>query len=170
MTPPDRPSPRWLDADEQRAWRALLSAGRLLMDRLERDLQADAGMPVTYYEVLVELSEAPERSMRMSELARRSLSSPSRLSHAVARLEELGWVRRQACPTDRRGAFAVLTDEGLRAIEAAAPGHAEAIRRHLFDHLSPAQVAEIREMGEALTGRLLAARESACTEAHADSA
>ena len=124
--------PRWLDDEEQQAWRAWIQASRLVMDQLERDLQAGSGLPVTYFEVLVNLSEAPGRSMRMRELARRSLSSPSRLSHAVARMEELGWVRRESCPTDRRGAFAVLTDEGFRAIEAAAPGHVESIR-HLRD-------------------------------------
>ncbi|TMD96490.1 MAG: MarR family transcriptional regulator, partial [Chloroflexi bacterium] len=122
--------PRWLDDEEQQAWRAWIQASRLVMDQLERDLQAGSGLPVTYFEVLVNLSEAPGRSMRMRELARRSLSSPSRLSHAVARMEELGWVRRESCPTDRRGAFAVLTDEGFRAIEAAAPGHVESIRAH----------------------------------------
>jgi DNA-binding MarR family transcriptional regulator len=160
-------SPRWLDEQEQEAWRAFMSASRLLLDRLERDLQADAGMPVTYYEVLVQLSEAPGRAMRMSELARRSLSSPSRLSHAVARLEELGWVRRQACPTDRRGAFAVLTDEGFRVLEAAASGHVESIRSHLFDQLSRAQVAQLREIGEAVSSHLLAEREATCTEREA---
>ncbi len=147
--------PRWLDDEEQRAWRAFLSAGRLLMNRLERELQMNAGMPVAYYEVLVALSESPCRRMRMSELARRSDSSPSRLSHAVARLEELGWVRRDACPTDRRGAFAVLTETGLRAIEAAAPGHVEAVRSHLFDRLSREQVVQLREIFEAV-GRPLA--------------
>jgi DNA-binding MarR family transcriptional regulator len=106
----------------------------------------------------------------MSELARRSLSSPSRLSHAVARLEELGWVRRQACPTDRRGSFAVLTDEGFRAIEAAAPGHVEAIRNLVFDQLSREQVAQLREISEVISRNLLAEREAACTEAHADPA
>ncbi len=161
-------SPRWLDDEEQRAWRAYLAAGRLLMDRLDRELQASAGMPVAYYEVLVQLSEAPDRAMRMSELARRSLSSPSRLSHAVARLEKLGWVLRQACDTDRRGAFAVLTDEGLRVLEQAAPGHVEGIRSHLFDHLSREQVRQLREIGEALGGHLQAEREAACAEATGD--
>ncbi|HEX3606662.1 MAG TPA: MarR family transcriptional regulator [Candidatus Dormibacteraeota bacterium] len=159
--------PRWLDDEEQQAWRAFVSAGRLLIDRLDRELQSSAGMPMTYYEVLVQLSEAPGRSLRMSELARRSLSSPSRLSHAVARLEELGWVRRQACPSDRRGAFAVLTDEGFAAIEAAAPGHVEGIRNHLLDQLSPEQVGQLRQIGEALSRHLLPGAEPAeCTEEH----
>jgi DNA-binding MarR family transcriptional regulator len=156
-------SPRWLDADEQRAWRAFLAASRLLFERLDRELQAQSGMPTSYYEVLVRLSETPERAMRMSELARSSLSSPSRLSHAVARLEELGWVRRESCPTDRRGAFARLTDEGFAALEAAAPGHVEGIRAHLIDQLSREQVAQLGEIGEAVV-RHLAPDESAPCE------
>ena len=83
---------RWLDDDEQRAWRAFLTAQRLLFDRLERQLQRDAGLPHAYYEILVRLSEAPDRTLRMSQLADSSLSSRSRLSHAVARLEAAGWV------------------------------------------------------------------------------
>ena len=95
--------PRWLDADEQRTWRAFFGATQLLFDRLDRELQRDAGMPHAYYEILVVLSESPGRRRRMSELAETTLSSRSRLSHAVARLEERGWVRREACTTDRRG-------------------------------------------------------------------
>jgi DNA-binding MarR family transcriptional regulator len=157
-------APRWLDDEEQQAWRAFLSAGRLLMNRLDRELLASAGMPVAYYEVLVGLSESPGRAMRMSELARRSESSPSRLSHAVARLEDLGWVRREACPTDRRGAVAVLTDEGFRVLEAAAPGHVEAIRSHLFDRLSHEQVAQLREIFEAVGRPLSDEAGPACDE------
>jgi DNA-binding MarR family transcriptional regulator len=144
----------WLDAEEQAAWRAFVAASRLLLDRLDRELQADAGLPHAYYEVLARLSEAPGRTLRMSQLARCSLSSPSRLSHAVARLEELGWVRREACPTDRRGAFAVLTDAGLGVLEAAAPRHVEGIRSHLLEPLSRQQVAQLREIGEAVVRHL----------------
>jgi DNA-binding MarR family transcriptional regulator len=147
-------SPRWLDDEEQQAWRAFLSAGRLLMNRLDRELQASAGMPVAYYEVLVALSESPGRAMRMSELARLSHSSPSRLSHAVARLEDLGWVRREACPTDKRGAWAVLTDAGFTALEAAAPGHVEAVRESLFDPLTPEQVTALGEISAAIRRQL----------------
>jgi DNA-binding MarR family transcriptional regulator len=92
--------------------------------------------------------------MRMSELADACGSSRSRLSHAVARLEESGWVRRQDCPTDRRGQLAVLTDEGLRVLTEAAPGHVEGVRSHLFDPLSPAQVAELRRISDAILGGL----------------
>lgn len=141
---------RWLNEDEQRTWRAFLEATTLLADRLDRELQRDAGMPHTYYEVLVRLSEAPSRSMRMSELADSAQSSRSRLSHAVARLEEAGWVRRERCSTDGRGSIAVLTDEGFAELAAAAPGHVEGVRRHLFDRLTPAQVAQLRRISEAI--------------------
>jgi DNA-binding MarR family transcriptional regulator len=90
----------------------------------------------------------------MSELATRSLSSRSRLSHAVARLEEAGWVVRESCPTDRRGQLAVLTDAGLAAIEAAAPGHVEGVRSHLFDQLTPAQVKQLGEICTAVADHL----------------
>ncbi|GIF50574.1 MarR family transcriptional regulator [Asanoa ferruginea] len=141
---------RWLDDEEQATWRAFLGATRALMDTLDRELQHEAGMPHAYYEILVRLSEAPEHQMRMSELADACGSSRSRLSHAVARLEESGWVRRQDCPTDRRGQVAVLTDEGYRRLEEAAPGHVEGVRRHLFDALSPAQVGELRRISDAI--------------------
>lgn len=146
--------PRWLDDDEQRAWRAFLGANRLLFDRLSQELQRDAGLPHTYYEILVELSETPGRTMRMSELADRTLSSRSRLSHAVARLEEAGWVRRDDCPTDRRGALAVLTDEGFAKLASAAPRHVEGVRTHLFDQLTPEQVVQMRAISEAILNHL----------------
>jgi DNA-binding MarR family transcriptional regulator len=147
-------SPRWLDPAEARAWRGYLAATRLLNAQLDRQLQRDSGIPHTYYEILVRLSEAPARTLRMSELADAAESSRSRLSHAVARLEEAGWVRRQACPTDRRGAFAVLTDTGFEALAAAAPGHVEAVRRHLFDRLTPEQVRQLDEISQAVLGGL----------------
>lgn len=150
--------PRWLSAEEQRTWRAFLTATRLLFEELDRELQHDAGMPHTYYEILVRLSEAPDRTLRMSELAEHSMSSRSRLSHAVDRLVEAGWVRRESCPTDRRGAFAVLTDEGFAVLAAAAPGHVEAVRRHLFDLLTPTRVKQLRAISETLVGHLQTGR------------
>jgi DNA-binding MarR family transcriptional regulator len=145
---------RWLDDDEQRAWRAFLTAQRLLFDRLERQLQRDAGLPHAYYEILVRLSEAPDRTLRMSQLADSSLSSRSRLSHAVARLEAAGWVRRRACAEDRRGAFAELTPEGLAKLEEAAPGHVDAVRADLFDALDRDQQRVLREISDALVAHL----------------
>jgi DNA-binding MarR family transcriptional regulator len=142
--------PRWLDDDEQRAWRSFLRAAAGIDDALDRQLQRDSGMPHAYYQVLAMLSEAPERTLRMSQLAELTTSSPSRLSHAVARLEEKGWVRRERHPTDRRGALAVLTDAGLVAVRAAAPGHVSAVRDAVFDRLAPEQVAQLRAISERL--------------------
>ena len=126
---------RWLDEEEQRTWRTFMVAARLLFEQLDRELQKEAAVPGAYYEVLVRLSEAPDRRLRMSELADRSQSSRSRLSHTIARLEEAGWVNRERCPSDGRGSFAVLTDAGFAALEAAAPFHVEGVRTHLFDQL-----------------------------------
>lgn len=147
---------RWLSDDEQRTWRAFLAVHRLVFDQLDRELQHDARIPHGYYEILVRLSEAPDRSLRMSALADRSQSSRSRLSHAVTRLEEAGWVRRENCPEDKRGQIARLTDEGFAALEAAAPGHVEGVRRHVFDPLTPEQVRQLHEISTALVAALQA--------------
>src|SRR4051795_8312439 len=146
--------PRWLDAEEQKAWRAWLFSSLLLHDRLDRELTHETGISHAYYEILVALSETPDRMMRMSELADRCLSSRSRLSHAVSRLGGRGWVRRQVCPDDGRGQLAVLTDEGFAALEAAAPIHVESVRVHLFDQLTPQQVENMRDIGETLLRHL----------------
>lgn len=145
---------RWLDPDEQQTWRNFLAASRLINEALDRQLQRDAGIPHTYYVILVALSEAPDRSMRMSELAAMAQSSQSRLSHAVARLEERGWVRRERCPADGRGNLAVLTSEGFAALAAAAPGHVEEVRRSLFDVLTPEQVGRLDEICAAVRNTL----------------
>jgi len=152
---------RWLSQEEQRTWRAFLAASQLLLDRLERQLQRDAGMPHGYYEILVNLSEAPSRTMRMSELAERSLSSRSRLTHAVDRIEQLGWIERLECPEDKRGAFARLTDKGFAVLEKAAHGHVEAVRTYLFDQLSGQQVEHLRDISEGVLSHLTSARQPA---------
>jgi DNA-binding MarR family transcriptional regulator len=141
---------RWLTEDEQRAWRAYLEATYLLFDALDHQLQLDSGMPHGYYEILVRLSESPNRSMRMSELADLTRSSRSRLSHAVARLEERGWVKRTECATDRRGQEAHLTDKGFGVLEEAAPGHVATVRKYVIDQLTPAQVAQLQAIGVAM--------------------
>jgi DNA-binding MarR family transcriptional regulator len=151
---------RWLSREEQEVWRAFLTAMRLLTDELDRELQRDADMPHTYYEILVALSEAPSRTLRMNQLADVCQSSRSRLSHAIARLEEAGWVRREACPTDKRGALAVMTDDGFAAIEAAAPGHVEAVRRNVFDLLTPEQVRQLGEISAIIRDGLLTKQSS----------
>ena len=149
---------RWLDEEEQQTWRAFLGATRLVFEQLDRELQRDSGIPHTYYEILVRLSEAEDRSLRMSELADSTLSSRSRLSHAVARLEERGWVVREDCLTDRRGQIARLTDEGFAVLAGAAPGHVAAVRRLMVDVLTPKQLAALAEIGEAIVAAVAAER------------
>ncbi|WP_406508196.1 MarR family winged helix-turn-helix transcriptional regulator [Streptomyces sp. NBC_00212] len=139
-------APNWLSDEEQRTWRAYLHATRLLEDHLDRQLQRDAGMPHIYYGLLVQLSQAPRRRLRMTELAKNSKITRSRLSHAVARLENNGWVRREDCPSDKRGQLAILTDAGYEVLERTAPGHVAAVRQAMFDRLSPAQVDQLGEI------------------------
>ncbi|GAA3428585.1 MarR family winged helix-turn-helix transcriptional regulator [Streptosporangium sandarakinum] len=146
---------RWLNDEEQHAWRTFGLATRLLTDRLERDLLAAADMPPTYYELLVLLSEAPERTMRMSELAHWTNSKPSRISHAINKLEQKGWVRRQHHTGDRRGWLAVLTDEGLDALRVAAPRHTESVREHLIDLLTPEQLRQLADIGQVILDHLI---------------
>jgi DNA-binding MarR family transcriptional regulator len=144
---------RWLSADEQVTWRAFVGTCRAFFAAVDAQLQRDTGMPLAYYEILVQLSEAPGHTLRMSQLAEATSASKSRVSHAVARLEERGWVRRSECPTDRRGQLAQLTDEGYAVLVAAAPGHVEQVRRTLFDLLAPEQTGQL----QAITGAILAA-------------
>jgi DNA-binding MarR family transcriptional regulator len=151
---------RWLSDDEQRTWRTFGLATRLLIDRLERDLQHAAGMPTTYYELLVLLSEAPQRTLRMSELAHWTHSKPSRISHAINKLEQAGWVRREHYANDRRGWLTVLTDEGQTALEAAAPRHVDSVRAHLIDVLSPEHIQQLGDISQVLLNHLLPARET----------
>jgi DNA-binding MarR family transcriptional regulator len=151
MEPITKPTPaRWLTEAEQRAWRVFLSATRRLFAETDGHLQHVTGIPHAYYEILVRLSEAPGRELRMTQLADASISSKSRLSHAVARLEERGWIERAACPTDRRGQVARLTDEGFAALEAAAPSHVDQVRTMVFERLSAEQVEQLREIMTAI--------------------
>ncbi|WP_413105987.1 MarR family winged helix-turn-helix transcriptional regulator [Streptomyces sp. Inha503] len=141
-TPADADEPRWLTEDEQRSWQAYVQASMLLEDHLDRQLQRDAGMPHVYYGLLVKLSWAPRHRMRMTELAEAAKITRSRLSHAVARMEKDGWVRREDCPDDKRGQNAVLTDKGLKVLQDTAPGHVTAVRTAIFDRLTPEQVEQ----------------------------
>ena len=144
---------RWLDEDEQRTWRSFLATSELLYAALDRQLQRDAGITHASYIVLAMLSEAPNRALRMSDLAVRANSSPSRLSHAVARLEDRGWVRREPAPQDGRGTVAVLTEAGMDMLVRTAPGHVTAVREYLFDRLSADQVRELGDIcGAVLDG------------------
>jgi DNA-binding MarR family transcriptional regulator len=155
---------RWLSQEEQRTWRLFLQACESVFAAADAQLTRDSGLPHGYYEILVHLSEAPNRALRMTQLARASTYSKSRLSHAVARLEERDWVQRRDCPTDRRGQIAQLTDDGFAALAAAAPGHVGQVRRSLFDVLTPQQV---RQLGE-ISAAIIAA--GACTGEDSDEA
>jgi DNA-binding MarR family transcriptional regulator len=146
---------RWLTNDEQRAWRAFTVATQLLFDRLDRELQRGAGLSHAYYAILVVLSEQPQRALRISDLARYMRFGKTRITEAVTRLERRGWVRREPCPTDRRSTYAVLTDAGLAALEAAAPLHVAGVREHVFDRLTTDQVAQLRDLGRAIAVPLL---------------
>jgi DNA-binding MarR family transcriptional regulator len=162
------PQTRWLTAQEQRAWRTFLEATQLLFSTVEGQLQRESGIPHGYYEILVRLSEAPGRALRMSQLAEASTSSKSRLSHAVARLEERGWVERLDCPTDRRGQVARLTEAGFAVLENAAPGHVEQVRRSLFDLLSAEQVGQLAAISEAIAAAALAEGTTSTCPMHDD--
>lgn len=137
---------RWLDGRERIAWMTLLAATARLDVVLDRQLQRDAGMPLAYYQILAMLSEAPGRTLRMTDLAEITQSSQSRISHAVKRLEAQSWVLRRRCADDRRSTLAQLTDAGYAALVAAAPGHVRAVREHLFDALSTEQVGQLQEI------------------------
>lgn len=145
---------RWLDDDEYEAWRSLLATVSLLEAALDRQLQRDAGMPHAYYQILAMLSEVPGRALRMSDLAAITQSSQSRVSHAVAKLEAAGWVRRRPSPDDRRSTIAELTAEGFAVLQAAAPGHVECVRENLFDGLTREQVESLRDICGAALDRM----------------
>jgi DNA-binding MarR family transcriptional regulator len=139
---------QWLDDDQQRTWRAWLAVAELLPRVLDAQLQRDAGISHTAYVVLAMLSESPNRSRRMSDLARRANQSQSRLSHTVARLEERGWVQRERSTEDGRGNVAVLTEAGWEVVRKLAPGHVDAVREAMFD---PLDAEQAKAFGDALT-------------------
>jgi DNA-binding MarR family transcriptional regulator len=139
--------PRWLDAEERQAWLALASALNRLPAALDAQLRRDAGISHFEYQVLALLSEAPGRTLRMSELATLAEGSLPRLSQVVARLEQHGWVRRTPDPADGRYTLATLTDQGQAKVTEAAPGHVQEVRRLVFDPLTKTQSRQLREIG-----------------------
>lgn len=128
-------APRWLNPAEMKAWRSYIIASRRLLEVLDNDLEGH-DLSIPDYEILAQLSDAPDRRLRMSELASITLLSRSRLSHRIKVMEKAGWVKREACPTDKRGFFAVMTPKGWKAIVAAAPDHVASVRSRFLDHLS----------------------------------
>ena len=145
---------RWLDDEEQVAWRGWLDAHALLSAALNRELQRVSGLSLADYEVLVNLTDVPERSLRMFELGERMQWEKSRLSKQVSRMALRGLVARRECADDRRGAFVDLTDAGAAAIEAAAPPPVAMVREVLFDHLTPDQVAALAAVTATIRQRL----------------
>jgi DNA-binding MarR family transcriptional regulator len=155
----------WLTPAEDRTWRAWLAMAERLRSQIGRDLQADSGLSDADYMVLVHLSEAEERRMRMTDLAARLNWSKSRLSHQLARMQARGLVQRDECPSDARGAFAVLGAGGLAEIERAAPQHVASVRRHLIDVLDEVQLEQLAAIAEQVVAHLRG--ESVCQEAAA---
>jgi DNA-binding MarR family transcriptional regulator len=145
---------RWLSDDEQRAWLAWLGASELLMGALDAQLQRDAGFPHAYYAILAQLSAAPDWTLRMTDLAGVVNASPSRLSHAVGKLEDRGWVTRSPSSNDKRSTLCTLTDEGFAVLREQAPGHVEAVRKYLFDALTPEQVGQLEQICHAVLDNL----------------
>lgn len=146
-------SPLWLTGEEQSAWRAQIRLSKLLVRQLDRDLQP-FGLNTNDYEILVELSEAPDHRLRMTELADATAQSRSRLSHQITRMEARGMVRRDTCEGDKRGMFAVITERGLETISLAAPSHVDSVRRHFIGRLTSNQLDVIKQAYEPVVNEL----------------
>lgn len=144
--------PRWLDEEEMAAWLPLIRVVQELPQAIDRRLREEAGITHTYYAMLANLAAAPDRMLTMGELARLTTTSPSRLTHAVAVLEERGWVTKRNCPSDRRSQYAVLTDEGRSLLERIAPGHVTQVRELVFDRLTREQVRVLADVAAVLVG------------------
>lgn len=148
------PEPQWLDAAEQDTWRLYLLGNALLHDRIDRDLREAHDLSSAEYEVLVRLSEAPDRQLRMAELAEICNQSRSRLSHTIDRLQRDGLVTRQHCAADRRGVWAELTEEGFARLEVAARTHVAGVREYLVDAVPPEEFAALGRVFRAVIDRL----------------
>ncbi|PSK93002.1 MarR family transcriptional regulator [Haloactinopolyspora alba] len=145
---------RWLDDEEQHAWRSYLRMNKLLEAALARELQADSQLSLPDFEVLVHLTDVPDARLRVSALARSLQWEKSRLSHQIARMARRGLVTREECPDDGRGAFVVVTPDGRRAIEEAAPPHVETVRQLFFDVLTDDDVKALTVLSERVLDRL----------------
>ena len=153
MADESKSEPRWLNAAEMKAWRRYIIASRRLLEALDDDLAAH-DISMSDYEVLAQLSEAPDRRMRMSELADVAMISRSRLSHRIKVMEKAGWVKREACPIDKRGYFAVMTSKGWKAIVAAAPDHVASVRERFLDALDKGDQKVLAEIFERVATRI----------------
>lgn len=155
--PPAPREPRWLDADQQRSWRALVIGSTLLMDRLDDDLRRAFNISLTEYEILVRLSERPGRAMRMAQLADALAHSRSRVTHTVDRMERAGYVVRGSTPEDGRGIVATMTDRGYELLTEAAPLHVEGVRSYLVDRVDEADFAALGRAMDSVTDNLISA-------------
>jgi DNA-binding MarR family transcriptional regulator len=144
----------WLTDDEQQTWRGLVYLTAQLSAKFNRQLQEEHGISLADYEVLARLHDAPEEGLRSRDLQATLVWEQSRLSHQLTRMQGRGLVRRHDCATDRRGATFTLTDTGRAAIEEAAPGHVTAVRRLLFDHLTPDDVTTLATLATRITNNL----------------
>ncbi len=151
---PTRPEPRWLDAEQQNAWRAFVLGTQLLFDRLDDDLQREHGVALVEYEILVRLSEQ-QGSMRMAQLADSLAHSRSRVTHTIRRMEQDDLVRRETSLEDRRGVFAVITPRGRLLLENVAPTHVEGVRQHFVDLASTDDFAAIGRVMNAVADDLV---------------
>lgn len=133
----------WLSTEQQHVWRSFLGGSTVLMDRLDRDLRSAHELSMPEYEILVRLSEAPGRAIRMAELAAAVAHSRSRITHTIARLEREGIVVRGQCSEDGRGVSAVLTDHGFSVLEQAAHTHVRGVHAYLIEHADPADLAAV---------------------------
>lgn len=145
---------RWLTRSEDRAWRGYRRMRALLDLRVNRDLGQDTGLSEADYDVLSNVSESPDRALRVSELAARMLWTSTRVSHHVRRMERRGLVARSDCADDARGAVVVLTEEGWRAIVEAAPDHVRSVRENFVDLLTPEQVQTLGDIAEVVIEHL----------------
>lgn len=152
---------RWLDREQQHSWRAFLVGTTLLMDRLDRDLREKHGLSMPEYEILVRLSEATDKRMRMAVLAGSVSHSRSRVTHTVARMEKDGLVSRSACVSDGRGVEAVLTEKGFAVLRSAAPTHVEGVRRFLVDLAGDEDFAAVGRVFNAVADKLVDANPDA---------
>ncbi len=145
--------PRWLNPREMKAWRSYIVASRRLLEALDADLLGHE-LSMADYEVLAQLSDAPDRRVRMSELAEIAMVSKSRLSHRMKVMEKAGWVRREECLEDKRGSWAVMTDKGWKAIVKAAPDHVASVRNRFVDHLTSKDQEDLAKIFDRVTSQL----------------
>ena len=146
-------TPKWLNPREMKAWRSYIIASRRLLEALDSDLEGH-DLSMADYEVLAQLSDAPDRRMRMTELAETAMLSKSRLSHRMKVMEKAGWVRREVCPEDKRGSFAVMTEQGWRAIVKAAPDHVSSVRNRFVDNLTSKDQEDLAKIFDRVTIKL----------------